>query len=261
MSRVVIVGCGNTGVRLARLHLDAGDEVAVTNTSDAESRFTEALPHSTSQGGSGSVIREGKTPIFLRLNLDDDAAVLDGQFDVVHYHVPPPRDGATDPRIGRFLAALAPPSRLIYLSATSVYGDHGGNWVDENTPTQPGSDRGRRRLDAERQVQEYCARHDVTAVILRVAAIYGTGHQPRSQRNPDAALKPVNRIHVEDLATIAFAAATKPDAAGIYDCADGAPSMEPMSSYSSEAKKIRARRIVRGLGVTLRYPVFVNDPG
>lgn len=254
MSRVVIVGCGNTGVRLARLHLEAGDEVTVTNTRKLENNHR----------GSGAMRRESENPRNeleqVVLDLDREVA-FPGHFDVVHYHVPPPRDGATDPRIGRFLAALAPPSRLIYLSATSVYGDHGGNWVDENTPAQPGSDRGRRRLDAERQVQEYCSRNGVTAVILRVAAIYGTGHQPRSKHNPDAALKPVNRIHVEDLAAIAFAAATKPDAAGIYDCADGAPSMEPVSSYSSESKKIRARRIVRGLGVTLRYPVFVNDPG
>jgi nucleoside-diphosphate-sugar epimerase len=205
------------------------------------------------------VIRDRNELKQVVLDLDGDVT-LPGQFDVVHYHVPPPRDGDVDPRIGRLLAALAPPSRLIYLSATSVYGDHGGAWVDEDTPAQPGSDRGRRRLDAEHQVRAYCSRNDVAAVSLRVAGIYGPCRSQRLQHDPHAALKPVNRIHVDDLAAIAFAAATRDDASGIYNCADSAPSMEPVSSYSNEAKKIRARRIERGLGVTLRYPVFVNDP-
>lgn len=258
MKRVVIVGCGETGTRLARLHREAGDQVTVTNTSNGKSRFTEALLQE--EGGSGSAIRDSKEPRFLLLDLDQSGAVLEERFDTVHCHVPPPREGDTDPRIARLLAALPPPARFIYISATSVYGDHGGAWVDEDTPPQPGSDRGRRRLDAERQVERWCAEHGVTAVILRAAGIYGTGRPRPTPRDPAGALRPVNRIHVDDLAAIAFAAATRPDAAGIYNCADGAPTMEPAGVYGSEAKKIRARRIVRGLGVTLRYPAFVNDP-
>ena len=39
---------------------------------------------------------------------------------------------------------------ITYLSATSVYGNHNGNWVDENSETNPTSTNGMDRLRAEK---------------------------------------------------------------------------------------------------------------
>ena len=38
---------------------------------------------------------------------------------------------------------------ITYLSATSVYGNHDGEWVDENSKTKPTSQNGIARLKAE----------------------------------------------------------------------------------------------------------------
>src|SRR3954453_22225442 len=64
-----------------------------------------------------------------------------------------PPDAAGDPVLARYgaLLATAPGLRWIgYLSSTVVYGDRGGDWVDEDTIPAPSQERGRRRLDAER---------------------------------------------------------------------------------------------------------------
>ena len=39
---------------------------------------------------------------------------------------------------------------ITYLSATSVYGDHKGDWVNEDSATQPTSENGVNRLEAEK---------------------------------------------------------------------------------------------------------------
>jgi nucleoside-diphosphate-sugar epimerase len=265
MTRVLIVGCGDVGMRVARLHRDAGDTVAIVRRS-----------------GQGAEA----------LDLDDDSpAVPVERFDIVHYHVPPPSTGDTDPRMKRLLGRLPPPARFIYLSTTAVYGDHGGAWVDETTMPSPTTARGRRRLDAERQVLEWGVEHAVRTILLRVAAIYGPGRLPDMQSgrgaiaiDPSEAM-PTNRIHVDDLAAICAAAATAPDAGGVYDCADGAPCTqaeyltelasltgmptprlvdratamrelpESTLSFMRDGKRIRGGRL-HELGVQLRYPDF-----
>ena len=61
-----------------------------------------------------------------------------------------------------------------YLSTTAVYGDRGGAWVDEDIPVAPTSERGRRRVAAERGWLAL----DPPAHVFRLAGIYGPG--PRS---------------------------------------------------------------------------------
>ena len=73
--------------------------------------------------------------------------------EATHLVATAPPGEAGDPVLARYAAALAAAPRLRwvgYLSTTGVYGDRGGGWVDEGTEPAPSSDRGRRRLAAER---------------------------------------------------------------------------------------------------------------
>ncbi|MEM6649762.1 MAG: SDR family oxidoreductase [Pseudomonadota bacterium] len=102
--------------------------------------------------------------------------------------------------------ALKPDVKIIYLSSSGVYGDHDGAWVDEETPCDPQTDRGRKRLKAEAQWQS------LGGIICRLAGIYGPGRnaieslQGRT-RGAKAGLsqrviKPgqvFNRIHRDDI--------------------------------------------------------------
>jgi nucleoside-diphosphate-sugar epimerase len=93
--------------------------------------------------------------------------------------------------------------RVIFVSSSAVYGDHGGGWADENTPPQPPGFNGAILLKAER----WLAAQNLPAIILRLTGLYGParGHlyqrllmgKVRVPRN-----RPfwANRIHVDDAA-------------------------------------------------------------
>ncbi|RRQ24440.1 SDR family NAD(P)-dependent oxidoreductase [Guyparkeria sp. SCN-R1] len=125
------------------------------------------------------------------------------------YLAPPPREGQGDPRLARWLTgATHPPAGLVYISTTGVYGDHGGNWVNEATPPVPAHDRGRRRLDAEAQCQRYAQAHQIPACTLRVTGIYACDRLPveKVRRGTPVPTGPEapwsNRIHADDLSDI-----------------------------------------------------------
>lgn len=116
------------------------------------------------------------------------------------------RTGA-DQRLRGFLRALdaRPPEHLIYASTTGVYGNQEGALVDENTPVNPESDRGKTRLDAENAVLEAANRWRCQWNILRLPGIYGPGRLRLDAVRagtpvlcPDLA-PPGNRVHRDDI--------------------------------------------------------------
>ena len=142
-----------------------------------------------------------------------------------------PQTETGDPVLAAFGDALLQARRLrsiVYLSTVGVYGDHGGAWVDEDTPPRPQSARGRGRLAAERAWQEFGARSGAAVTVLRLAGIYGSGRNALVQiARGDARriAKPgqvFNRIHVGDIAQ-AIDAAFARKAAGIFNVSDDEP--------------------------------------
>ena len=100
-----------------------------------------------------------KALVFNGTSANPDVASAIGHADCALVSVPPNENG--DPVLAAFGDALAHARHLrtiVYLSTVGVYGDHGGEWVDETTPPQPGSARSRARLDAERAWQRLGAR-------------------------------------------------------------------------------------------------------
>lgn len=118
-----------------------------------------------------------------------------------------------------------------YLSATSVYGDRGGQWAFEGEPPRPSLARGRYRAAAEMAWIET----GLPVHIFRLAGIYGGSYFGQTRNSfarlksgqARAVIKPdhvVNRIHVDDIAAALVASITRPDPLRIYNLADGHPS-------------------------------------
>jgi nucleoside-diphosphate-sugar epimerase len=206
--------------------------------------------------------------------------------------VPPGENG--DPVLAACGNALAGNKNLrsiVYLSTVGVYGDHGGAWVDEQTPPKPGTARSRERLAAEQAWQDFGARHGVAIAVLRLAGIYGPGQNALVQLARGKARRVVkpgqifNRIHVYDIAQAIDAAFTR-TASGIFNIADdepappgdplvfaaelmgvapppeipfaeAVPSMSPMGlSFWQECRRVKNDKLKRALGVALRYPTY-----
>lgn len=280
--KVFIAGCGYIGERVARLARDAGAEVTCMVRSPEQGARLAAA-------GYGTLISP----------LDNPAAIppLDVAGMVVYYFVPPPGGGIADPRARNFCAAIAgsaPPAKIIYASATSVYGDTGGATVYETSPANPVSSMGKRRLDAEDTFRAYGMANDVAVVVLRISGIYGPGRLPLMQIHQQQPLLreeesgPSNRIHADDLARVCLAAAEKGEQGDIFNISDGHPSsmttyfnavadllqhprqpqvtleearrvMSPlMLSYVSESRVVDNSRMLERLGITLRYPTIAE---
>ncbi len=205
-----------------------------------------------------------------------------------------PQTETVDPVLAAFGDALLHARRLrslVYLSTVGVYGDHGGAWVDEDTPPRPDSARGRGRLAAERAWQRLGARSGVAIAVLRLAGIYGPGRNALVQIARGTARRIVkpgqvfNRIHVGDIAQ-AIDAAFARKAAAIFNVADdepaapgdplvfaaqllgrdpppeiafadAAPTLSPMAlSFWQGCRRVRNDKLKRDLGVTLLYPTY-----
>jgi len=215
-ARYLVAGCGYVGARLARGLLPRGPLVGMTR-SEASAELLDA---------------QGIDAVVWDLDVPEPALPRGfGTPSVVFYLVPPPPTGVTDPRLKRFLALLpAPPARIVYVSTTGVYGNTGTALIDETTPVNPGTDRGRRRVDAETSLVQWCERQGVGWTILRTPGIYGPGRLPIERlkrgepmiRHSEAGYS--SRIHVDDLVGALLLAGSAPRAVErIYNVTDGNP--------------------------------------
>jgi nucleoside-diphosphate-sugar epimerase len=127
---------------------------------------------------------------------------------------------------------------ITYLSATSVYGDHKGEWVDENSETKPTSSNGIERLKVEKEWMELVAKFDLPFQIFRLSGIYSNQYNILNRlKSGDA--KIINkknhffsRIHVEDIANILFSSLNNFKKKEIYNISDNQPaSAEEVTMY------------------------------
>lgn len=205
--------------------------------------------------------------------------------------IPPGADG--DPAFVHHAADIAAAAGLGwigYLSTVAVYGDRGGGWVDETTPPNPMSERGRRRLAAESAWLTLGARTGKAVMVFRLPGIYGPGRSPLDDLAAGTARRLVkkdqvfNRIHVEDIAGAVEAAISRPRAGAIFNVTDDEPAppqdvvayaaglagrpvppeqpfenavLTPMArSFYSENKRVRNARLKAELGYALAYPTY-----
>ncbi|MBI1398141.1 MAG: NAD-dependent epimerase/dehydratase family protein [Betaproteobacteria bacterium] len=278
MRRLLIVGCGDVGMRLLPLLHGHYRIYALTHS---ESRM--------------DLLRaSGAVPVRGDLDRVQSLRRLGGLAEDIVHMAPPPGTGRRDPRTAHLLRALASgrslPQRLVYLSTTGVYGDCHGEWVDESRPVDPQTDRAARRVDAERQLRIWGRRTGTRVSILRVPGIYATDRLPLGRiRTGTPALVTdedpfTNHVHADDLARIVSTALTHGRSGRAYNAADhsvvrmgdyfdlvaraaGLPpvpritrteartSLPPtLLSFMSESRRIRNRRLCRELGYRFLYP-------
>ena len=127
---------------------------------------------------------------------------------------------------GLFAGRGEVPERLLFVSSTSVYGESGGEWVDEETPPRPPRFNGRIVLEGERAAGAAGARH---ATVVRFGGIYGPGRGrliERVREGAGCAPAPVhwtNRIHAEDCAGVLHHLLELVDPAPLYVAVDDEP--------------------------------------
>lgn len=138
--------------------------------------------------------------------------------------VPPSRDNGSDPVLDSYGDALAG-SALFYLSSTGVYGDTGGAWVDEASPSVLQTGAGRRNARAEADA----AWIDRGARVFRLPGIYGPGRSALERvkvgkaRRIDLPGQVFSRIHVDDIVSGVIAAIDQSAPEGAYNLADDLP--------------------------------------
>ena len=276
LDSILIIGCGDIGRRVAHLYRRHDTPVfALTrNTTTAET-----LPS------------QGITAYVGDLDHPDTLPKLPSTHSLLFYFASPPARGEDDPRLRGFLNHIPReglPRKMIYISTSGVYGDCQGAWVTELSPPKPGTDRARRRLAAERLLQDWERTHGIPIVILRVGGIYGPGRLPVERlRQGEPVLREqecgyTNRIHADDLAAVCVSAAAHGH--GIYNVSDGQPSTmtdyfnrvadlyglprpqqidfseaqahlsAEMMSYLKESRRLDNSKMIKELHVRLRYP-------
>jgi len=277
MQQIFIAGCGYIGERIARLCQESGGSaVCMVRSAENASRLQSA----------------GFTTIAATLDNGAETPSLNLGGSILLYLIPPPGGGISDSRARNFISQIPEaekPVKIIYMSATSVYGGGRGDVVTEESPVNPDSAMGKRRLDAERAFAQYGAARNIPVVILRVSGIYGPGRLPLMQISQGQPLLreeesgPSNRIHADDLAAICIKAAEVGVEGDIFNISDGHPSsmtsyfnacadalgfprqpqvtlaearlvMSPlMLSYVSQTRVVDNRRMLDRLNVNLRY--------
>lgn len=177
-----------------------------------------------------------------------------------------------------------------YLSTTGVYGDFQGGWVDEDTPAEPATRRGKWRKEAEDNWLALTESHGLPVHIFRLAGIYGPGRGAIAKVLNGTARRIIkkdqvfSRTHVDDIAQVLMASMAKPNPGRIYNVCDHDPAppqdvlaeaarllgrdlppeedfetadMTPMArTFYATSKRVRNDRIINELGVKLKYPDY-----
>lgn len=203
--RILIIGCGDVGLRVARLLPSRSNVMALTSSGSRVAEFREC----------------DITP--LQGNLDAVATLrrLAGLATHVVHLAPPPNDdphSKNDLRTHALLRALrlrGQPQVLVYGSTSGVYGDCQGQHVTETRQVNPATSRAHRRVNAEAQLRWFGRSAGVAVHILRIPGIYAADREGGTPRTRLLKGTPVlafqddvytNHIHADDLARACLAA-------------------------------------------------------
>jgi nucleoside-diphosphate-sugar epimerase len=285
--RVLIVGCGDVGLRTAgQLGAPQSQRVRLLALTSSPERVR--------------LLRAcGITP--LQGNLDDTASLkrLAGLAHRVIHLAPPPTDrrgeSERDPRSQNLIRALrlrTPPEVLVYGSTTGVYGDCSGELVNETRSVRPHTPRAQRRVDAE-NLMRFLGRSGVRVSVLRIPGIYATDREGGTPRERLLKGTPVlmakedvytNHIHANDLARACSAALWRGKPQRVVNVSDdtdmkmgdyfdlaatlyGLPKPPRLSrhdanaalplmllSFMNESRRLDNTRMKKELRLQLRYP-------
>ncbi len=274
LPRVLILGCGDVGLRLVPLLLPRYRVLAVTSNPDRRAELRAA----------------GAIPIVADLDAPLTLGRLARLAPTIVHLAPPQSEGRIDRRTRNLAAILPEGARLVYVSTTGVYGDCAGASFDETRSVRPQNARAVRRVDAETVLRAWARRRHGKLSILRVPGIYAADRLPleRLHKGLPALVAQedvhTNHIQADDLARICLAAMRLGAPNRVYHAVDDSDlkmgdyfdavadaaglsrpprlprselerSVSPMMlSFMSESRRLHNARIKEELGVQLRYP-------
>jgi nucleoside-diphosphate-sugar epimerase len=298
MNRILIIGCGDIAMRVARLLRTRYQLFGLVRNPQHIASLRAA----------------GIAPLVGDLDKPHSLDRLAGLAHIVLHFAPPPaadqkssspllQRGAeggfafTDTRTRNLLAALSRgtlPQRLVYISTSGVYGDCNSEIVTETRPARAQNSRAKRRLDAENKIRRWARRCGVHASILRVPGIYAADRLPveRLQKATPAIVAAedgyTNHIHADDLARIVIATLRHAKTNRIYHTTDdhhmkmgdyfdavadafnlphpprvtraqAQKVLSPMLlSFMNESRRLTNARMKQELKVVLRYPTVAH---
>ncbi|MGY6587063.1 MAG: SDR family oxidoreductase [Wenzhouxiangella sp.] len=265
--RLLIAGCGDLGQRLAaRL---SPDQWQISGLK----RHPEGLP-----AGIHAVAADLTKP-------DTLAPLASERFDAVVFQATP---SAREPAAYRqiYVDGLAnlldrvQANRLLFVSSTAVYGQNDGEWVDEDSPTEPTAFNGRILLEAEQLARQ------AGGIAVRFSGIYGPGRERlvegvrqgrlRCRQHPP---EWTNRIHADDCAGVLAHLLALPEPAPVYCASDNQPASrcdvldwladrlsverperDPSQTSAGQGKRVDNRRL-RASGYHFDYPDYRSGYG
>lgn len=273
LPRLLILGCGDVGMRLLPLLRDRFRIFAVTSQESRRDELRAA----------------GAIPVIADLDQPHSLVRLARLASCIVHLAPPQSEGLTDRRTRNVTAILPDRANLVYVSTTGVYGDCGGALVHETRTVNPQNARAKRRVDAEQALRRWARRSGSRLAILRVPGIYAQDRLPIDRlKKGTPALRPeedvyTNHIHADDLARIIVSALFHATPCRIYHAVDDSQlkmgdyfdavadafqlprpprlsraelqhAVSPMLlSFMSESRKLSNVRLKTELGTRLRY--------
>jgi nucleoside-diphosphate-sugar epimerase len=272
----LVIGCGFLGLPLALRWQNQGDSVFATTRNEQRSlEFSDIGLH--------PLILDTTDPVSLeqlQQQSFDTVVVAVGmdrsRYDSVH-HV---YVGGLENVLKNLSEDIG---QLIYVSSTGVYGDFGGEWVDESSPTDPQRDGGKACLEAEQLLQS--SRFSDRATVLRMSGLYGNERVPTKsaveskQWNKLSATGYLNLIHVDDAVSAVCIAADQNLVGETFLVSDSNPTLRreyyqfladkfelgPIpwadvapdpNSRGSSSKRISNRKFLEQTGLELKHPDF-----
>ena len=180
---------------------------------------------------------------------------------------------------------------ITYLSATSVYGDHRGEWVDETSQTNPTSINGIHRLKVEKNWIEFSQQYNLPLQIFRLSGIYSNQYNIL-KRLKTGEVKIINkknhffsRIHVEDIANALFKSLDNFKKGEIYNISDDKPASnkevimygikllgvdepqtieineiesEMLKNFYKDSKRVSNKKMKQFFNFELKYPTYIE---
>ena len=180
---------------------------------------------------------------------------------------------------------------ITYLSATSVYGNHEGKWVDENSKTLPKSKNGIERLAVEKVWLKMYEKNNIPLQIFRLSGIYSNIYNVLERiRSGNASLirkenQFFSRIHVEDIANLLFLSLNKLKKGEIFNISDDKPASseevmkygakilnlpepkeiklediqsEMLKAFYRDSKKVSNKKVKEFFKYKLKFPTYVE---
>ena len=229
--------------------------------------------------------------LFNRDNFDQNLVVKLKEADHILVSIPPEnQEDLVIKNFSKFIES-SKTKWITYLSATSIYGDHKGEWVNENSKTNPISNNGIARLKAENAWFSLEKSKKIPIQIFRLSGIY-SNEKNILIRLKSGEVKLINkknhyfsRIHVDDISNILFKSLSKFKSGEIYNLSDDKPSTsedvtlfgakilnmeniekievdqiksEILKNFYNESKKVSNKKMNSYFDYNLKFPSYIE---